>query len=310
MKTAPILLLAWISSVTAAPAVVWKRVKTSAPVVHTSNDVAVQDLFSDVLQETNDFALPAVVFLVGRNEDGSDGLSKLSSEGVLPTIASKYDHAECIHHHVSGVESPGTVVRQAGAGSVGKALQVTLSEFTTKLLSLNEPEEIEVASNGGLMSKAFKTSAKRARAMKNSNIFIVTVDADTDPAEIDSAVVNAIEHSDVGSVVLSALRSTAEVKRERELQGRRRMERMTTVGRSKLLSGARRLEDGGDGDGNNNNNQDMSGVYYVSMTPNIMAGLLFFLLFIVITYIGVSCMGAIIGQDVYVTKLPPVGREA
>ena len=54
----------------------------------------------------------------------------------------------------------------------------------------------------------------------------------------------------------------------------------------------------------------MTGVYYVAMTPNILAGLLFGLLFVVITYIGVTCMGAIQGQDVFVSKMPSVGREA
>jgi hypothetical protein len=54
----------------------------------------------------------------------------------------------------------------------------------------------------------------------------------------------------------------------------------------------------------------MSGVYYVSMTPNILAGLLFFLLFAVVTYIGISCMGMISGVSVYETKKPSIGREA
>jgi hypothetical protein len=82
----------------------------------------------------------------------------------------------------------------------------------------------------------------------------------------------------------------------------------------------RRLEDqDGDGDNQNNNGQnnqnnnggdDMTGVYYVSMTPNILAGILFTLLFTVTTYIGVTCMGMIAGQDVYVKKMPAVGREA
>jgi hypothetical protein len=33
-------------------------------------------------------------------------------------------------------------------------------------------------------------------------------------------------------------------------------------------------------------------------------------LFSVVTYIGVSCMGMISGQTVYVTKMPSIGREA
>jgi hypothetical protein len=34
----------------------------------------------------------------------------------------------------------------------------------------------------------------------------------------------------------------------------------------------------------------MEGVYYVAITTNILAGLLFFFFFVGVTYIGVSCM--------------------
>jgi len=90
---------------------------------------------------------------------------------------------------------------------------------------------------------------------------------------------------------------------------------MKNQGQRNLESRRRRLEQEEEGDGDDaanqdNNNGDMSGVYYVSMTPNILAGLLFGLLFIVVTWIGVSCMGAISGQDVYVSKMPTIGREA
>jgi hypothetical protein len=310
MKTVAALLFAWLSSVTASPAVVWRSGKHSAPVVHSSADVSALDLFSSVLDGSDDFAFPTVVFLVGRSEDGSDGLTKLGSDGALPTVAAKYDHAECIHHHVSGVESATTVVRDArDAKSGNRPLQVTMSEFSKKLMSLAEPvQEMEVSVDG-IMSKAVKASGKRAKAVNSSNLFIVTVDPNADPAAIDSAIADAIAHKDVGSVVLSAVRSIAEVKRARVMQNRRRAESMYIENRSKLMPGSRRLEDGGNDDGNNND-ADMSGVYYVSMTPNILAGLLFFLLFAVVTYIGVSCMGMISGQTVYVSKMPSIGREA
>jgi hypothetical protein len=314
MKTVAALLFAWLSSgVTASPAVVWRSGKPAAPVVHSSNDVSVFDLLSSVMEGSDDFAFPAVVFLVARSEDGSDGLTKLGSDGALPTVASKYDHAESIHHHVSGVESAATVVRDAGGAKSGnRPLQVTMSEFSSKLMSLAEPVQEMVMSAEGIMSKAAKATGKRARAVNSSNMFVVNVDPNADPAAIDSAIADAIAHNDVGSVVLSAVRSIAEVKRERVLQSRRRAESMYTASRSKLLPvGSRRLEDAnGDDDNANGDDADMSGVYYVSMTPNILAGLLFFLLFAVTTYIGVSCMGMISGQTVYVTKMPSIGREA
>lgn len=313
MKTVAALLLVWLSSVTASPAVVWRNGKHSTPVVHNSDDVSVFDLLSSVMEGSDDFAFPTVVFLLSRNEDGSDGLTKLGSDGALPTVASKYDHAESIHHHVSGVESPVTVVRDvAAAKSTNRPLQVTMSEFSSKLMSLAEPVQEVVISGEGLMSKAVKESGKRARAVNQSNVFVVTVDPSADPTAIDSAIADAIAHNDVGSVVLSAVRSIAEVKRARVLQNRRRAESMYTANRSKLMPGSRRLEDANqDDDGNaNGDDADMTGVYYVSMTPNILAGLLFFLLFAVVTYIGVSCMGMISGQTVYVTKMPSIGREA
>ena len=88
---------------------------------------------------------------------------------------------------------------------------------------------------------------------------------------------------------------------------------MMTHTKAKVSHG-RRLEDMQQEEGQNQNNKqaddDMAGVYYVSMTPNILAGILFTLLFAVTTWIGVTCMGMIAGQDVYVKKMPPVGREA
>ena len=59
------------------------------------------------------------------------------------------------------------------------------------------------------------------------------------------------------------------------------------------------------------NNQDGSNVAYVHMTPNILAGILYTIMFIVVTQIGIGCMGSIQGQgDIYVKKMPTIGREA
>jgi hypothetical protein len=100
-----------------------------------------------------------------------------------------------------------------------------------------------------------------------------------------------------------------EVKEERKQLYQRKLQLMDTVGRTLLGSPSRRLEQDGE-NANNNGNQDLSGVYYVSMTPNIFAGLLFAFLFTFITLIAVSCMGMISGQDTYVSKYPSIGREA
>ena len=59
-----------------------------------------------------------------------------------------------------------------------------------------------------------------------------------------------------------------------------------------------------------NGNDDLSGVYYVAMTPNIFSGLLFTFMFIVVTFVGISCMSDIQGGDTFVDKYPSLGREA
>ncbi|GMH79252.1 hypothetical protein TrST_g11562 [Triparma strigata] len=50
--------------------------------------------------------------------------------------------------------------------------------------------------------------------------------------------------------------------------------------------------------------------YYVYMTPNIMAGILFGILFTFCSILGFSCMNELEGQTVFVSKMPTVGREA
>ena len=67
----------------------------------------------------------------------------------------------------------------------------------------------------------------------------------------------------------------------------------------------RRLEDGNDDD---NSSSDV--LYFVNFTPNIFSGVMFFFFFSAVTFTGISCMGMIAGQEVYVTKYPTIGREA
>lgn len=307
MKTAAVILLSLVSSVASAPAVVWKSNQRNRSGHHCSHDVHASDVLTKTLNEDGlDSEIQAVVFLLRRSKDGSETLTALASEGFLPAIAVKYDDAHVIHHHVSGIEGSNTIARGASAARPGDVvLQVTLSEFSSKLLSLEAPLEIEV-SESGMLSKAAKHSNKRTRLLSEANIFIVDISANTDPAAIDRAVVAAIEHPKIGSVILSAVRSTSEVKMDRDVQARRRMQAMQKAGSSMLASNARRLDQAADG----NNNQDLSGVYYVQMTPNILAGIMFFFLFTFTTYIGISCMGMIAGQTVYVSKMPSIGREA
>jgi hypothetical protein len=191
-------------------------------------------------------------------------------------------------------------------------LEISLSELNRKLTSLKENakpiEHVEVGQDG-ILSKANSGANHRARALAQADVIIVNVGSNTDASEIDSAVVNAIEHDSVKNVILAGIRSVDEVKHARALESRRRMSIHQTES-SQLIAGRRRLEDADAGNDDANANQDMSGTYYVLMTPNIFAGILFTFLFSFVAWTGINCMGMIQGQDVFVNKMPSVGREA
>ena len=306
-------LLAFIASAAAAPALVWKEGASNAP-VHSSEDVTPAAIFGDLLSsaQPNDSSLSSVVFLLERGDKGSERLSTLASQGSLPGVAAKYDEAHAIHHHVSGVlNAPKVAAEATRVGAGHNIVQLSLSEFSSTQKSV--PEEVEV-SGSGILSRSAKLSKKRSKAIANAHVFIVTVDASTEPAEIDSIVVDAIENKSIRSVILSAVRSVDEVKLERNLENRRRLKMQEAAGRRMLAAkeaNHRRLEDQDQQQDDQEQNQDdMSGIVYVSMTPNILAGILFFFLFTFVTYIGIGCMGAIAGGEVLkTTKMPSVGRE-
>jgi hypothetical protein len=304
MKVVALFFSSFITAAFAAPAIVWSNDKqASDSVAHSSKSINASSLLRDLLgQDSHDTSLDAAVFLIGRGQDGSESLTTLASSGSLPLVFSKYDEATVIHSHVAGIESPFSVVRDAGAGR--RALQVSLSEFSSKLTSLGQtPLETKELDENGMMNKAAKHTNQRARALSEASV--------TEPSVIDEAVAQAIEHKSVGSVVLAGIRSTDEVKQERMNESKRRIKLMENAGKSSL--GSRRLADQNNNDdqnGNSNNGDDMTGVYYVYMTPNIFAGILFTIFFAWITWIGISCMGMIAGQDVYVKKMPTIGREA
>ena len=333
MKRVSLAILAASSAVSAVPLVVWKsreegrslqQQSAEKGVVHSSTEVKVSDLLGEVLRSevhpSNDATttLAGVVFVLGRSQDGEDSFSKLASQGDLPQVAQKYEQADRMHYSVSGIDSVATIVKLADkAGANLRAVDVSLREFSSRMAHLGEPVgEMEVNASGPITSK---TEGKRARALSNANVLVVKVDASsTDPAEIDAAVVLAIENKAVNTVILTGARSLEEVKYERELYNRRRLEKQQEAGEAMFgkigNNGRRRLEDvnknnNGADDALNANN-DKVGIYYVSMTPNIFAGLLFFFMFVTTTYIAISCMDMIVGQDVYVSKMPTIGREA
>lgn len=266
-----LLICALLSNVvSAAPALIWSGGDKES--IYTSHEVPASELLDDS-------ANLQIVFLLGRGSDGSESLTQKAP--FLSGISQ--NAANFVHNDVSGIESVHSVVRMAG-------------KQQTAVVSLTEL---------GLKFNTSEINTKKARDVKNANVLVVNVDAETSPGALDEAVSQVIPKAD--RVVLTAIRSIDEVKAERAKITRRRLE-------MQQASYHRRLEDqqdNGDGDNNNDNNdEDNAGVYFVQMTPNILAGLLFFFLFATIAYIGISCMGMIAAQDVYVKKMPAVGREA
>jgi len=303
MKIIAVILASYIGVISAAPAIVWKSGNSSSGPSHVSEAIDTRSLLSSSIgHDERDSALAAVVFLVERNADGSEGLASLASSGQLPAVQEKYGRADEIHHHVQGVESARTVTRDARQAGVGSGVaEVSMEEFQRKLSSIAQTE----AEGGVEGEKVSKSEQKRRRAISEADVLIVKVGADGDAAKIDSAIVAAIESSAVKTVVLSSVRSVQEIKHARKLAIMGKFSKSRSA-----ASNGRRLEDEANEE-ENNDNQDQEGGYYVNMTPNIFAGLMFFFLFTFIAYTGLTCMNMIEGQDVFlVKKYPHKGREA
>ena len=288
-------LLCLVGTVAAVPALVWKSEPTET--VYTSSQIKPEELLNGVGVGSS-----AVVFLLARASSGSDSLTELAPQ-LSRTAASK--PAE-VHSHVTEMRNGALLDKEANKKG-HSSLVVNLSELASKLST--KEEEIAVDASG-LMSKSQAKKTKRAKQLEKANVLIVNVDANVDPQTLDLAVMEAVHHDSIDSVMLTSVRSIDEVKHERRLMEHRRLQAMEKAGRKLQQSQRRRLEDANQEENANGDDSSLEGVYYVSLTPNILAGILFFLLFATVAFIGISCMGMIAGQDVYVKKMPSVGREA
>lgn len=299
------------TSVLAAPAVVWKRNSRQARALQSSESIEASELMGSVLEDLSpsESSLSSVVFLVKKGEDGSESLTELASNGKLPETSNKYSDATGVYHHVSSIESPSTMVRECGRANHGhKVLQVSLTELNTKLAAPSIATATATASIE-VEDIRSKSAKKRAKDLGNADVLVVVVHPNEE--DMDQTIARTIENENVESVVLTAVRSIAEVKRERVLIAQKRHDAMMIAGERHMDARRRRLDEAqGDDNNNNNNNGDMSGVYYVYMTPNILSGLLFGFMFVTVTFIGIQCMASIASQDVYVNKMPAIGREA
>ena len=321
MKLLLLVLAASVGLTSAAPAIVWKAGSTtssSSGPSHISNAIDTRSLLSSVSnanhEESSQSALAAVIFLVGRNADGSEGLSSLASSGKLPGVQDKHRLAHEVHHHVQGVESSRTVARDAQLSELGNNVaEVSMEEFQRKLSSIAQTTVEEGGATTDNNTKVNKAEQKRRRAISEADVLVVTIGPNDDAAKIDAAIVAAIDSSSVRNVILSTIRSTSEVKHARKLAVLDKYITTTKNNEARSYDGnGRRLEDEANkenGQNNNNNNQDEAGTYYVNMTPNIFAGLLFFFMFAFTAHLGLSCMNMIAYSDVYTKKLPYIGRE-
>lgn len=265
MKLLLLVLAASVGLTSAAPAIVWKAGSTtssSSGPSHISNAIDTRSLLSAVSntnhEESSQSALAAVIFLVGRNADGSEGLSSLASSGKLPGVQDKHRLAHEVHHHVQGVESSRTVAKDAQLSELGNNVaEVSMEEFQRKLSSIAQTTVEEGGAATDDSTKVTKAEQKRRRAISEADVLVVTIGPNDDAAKIDAAIVAAIDSSSVRNVILSTIRSTSEVKHARKLAVLDKYIATTKNNEARSYDGTgRRLEDEANNEnGQNNNNR-------------------------------------------------------
>jgi len=310
MKFAAVL-LCFVCTASAAPAIIWKEGiegRNVIPTRHLSETTVASALFPETVEQSD--SLASALFFVGRSENGNEGLTELTASGLLPNVAQKYEDAHSIYYHVDGIESGAKMAKvfrqNMDAKQKKRVVEASLKEFTNKLQNSKESaEEVEVSANGQVLTKPMSKKKKRARTINDADVLIIRVNPQDAPL-LDEAVSAAIDSDMIGNVVLSGIRSIEEVKRERGLMARQKFGLMAKKNGARH---GRRLEDADGDDAAADDDYDGT-IYYVNMTPNIFAGILFTLFFLFVATTGIMCMSQIEGQTVYVTKMPGIGREA
>jgi len=270
----------------ATPVIVWKKPTLDSSSIYSSKSVDVLTLISSVissssLKNIDDWKFSAVIFIIDRKADGTEGLNRLLYQGPekIPNIAEKYDQAHSIHTHVSGVKGHIYVTK--------KVKQIYGSPERVKVISLHE----------------FKRKLTELKQNTATDILIVKIPNNISNEKIDVNVNAAIENSNVKNVLLMGVSSMDELHYEKTI--------WKNINSRLTFPGGRHLED--QGNNNNENNEDYytpSAIYYVKMTPNIMAGILFMIFFTFATYIGIMKLSMINATDVYVKKYYSIGKEA
>jgi len=288
MKVAYLALLvtSWLYCSYATPVIVWKKPTLESSSIYSSKSVDVLTLISSVissssLKNIDNWFFSLVIFIIDRKVDGTEGLNRLLYQGPekIPNIAEKYDKAHSIHTHVSGVKGHSYVAK--------KVEQISGSPERVKVISLHE----------------FKRKLTELKQNTAADILIVKVSNNFSNEKVDVNVNAAIENSNINTVLLMGVSALDELHYEKTI--------WKNINSPLTFSGRRHLEDQV-----NNNNEDNevyytpSGIYYVKMTPNIMAGILFMIFFTFATYIGIMKLNMISATDVYVKKYYSIGKEA
>lgn len=287
----------------------------------------------------------SIMFLLDRNITSGQELVTTTVPYLLQTMEAVVsnnhnndnNHIHVQQHlHITGLESHVTVknmihktYQENSSNHMITPVIVTMDELMTFKLNMtvssssqNNEGMIIIHPDATMMTTTTtsqKKLSKRQVAIQKANFFIVPIPYENDNDStnderttiIDTIVLQSLQHTNVQNVIVSGIRSIEEVKYERDMIMRRQLLQMNhDIRRTSNNNDInhRRLED--KQQNNYNNNNQLAGVYYVQMTPNILSGLLFFVLFSCVIMIGISCMNMISGQDVYVSKMPYIGREA
>jgi len=298
-----LILLACMGLASATPAIVWNKIAESSP-FHSSDVIDIPSLIGSTIEsKSSKTALSSVIFLVGRDHDGSEALSRLSSSGALPSVEKRFEDASSVHYHLQGVESFWSFAQDLRSTAKNdKVMEMSMVEYHKRMALLGQSAEsavaAEVSVNGDVQEE---DKAARTRALASATVLIVNVSPEAPAQILDTAVTSAIDHELIQSVILTAVRSLDEAKLVRNLLLKEKFSNLED-------SHHRRLKDQQQQQQYYSNTPNE--VYYTSMTPNIFAGIMFFLFFIFIAHIGLGCMNQISGPDVYVQKYPVIGREA
>jgi len=245
------LLSSLLALAAASPAMVWN--KSSSKMTenrYISEKIPASKLISEasLAEDSNGLSL---VFVVQRAKDGSDGLSALAREGGLPLTQNAM--GATVYTHVEGLEGPRAALRHAS---------LTDKAAITELPML-----------AGKVSNNIAASKKKSnRALREAKTVIVSIDDSVDAADLDAAIAKYITDENVSSVILTGARSALETKIAKKMEKKARRTQRKAPRRRLEQEDGDENEDGGDA--------DQAGVYYVNMTPNILAGLFFFFFFL------------------------------